>query len=595
MKTSLIYKISLAVSGLIMMFYFGLQSSVVFEYVKYTETIGILGYACFLGFVPFFLVVVLEFIKKSKEFVKKNVYLNNLNDVIISQSHNTLFYEGNISDGGKLLTKEVTSSICADRCSIWLYNKDKTSIICQQLYVKSEDNWYQNIELFRKDFTPYFDHLLVDPIIVANDAEKHSATSCFTEGYLKPLGVKSMLDVPIIFRGTVIGVICIESLSLRSWTDCEVDFAQMLSSLYSFAYSVREGNKISSNLLEFDKFVDSAVIVSRADAHGKITYVNKRFEEVSGWRKRDIIGKDHNILNSGEHSKSFWADMYRTVVRDKKIWNEVVTNKNKNGELYYVDSYIKADFDEDGKLSGFMSIRYDVTDVIVSTQEIHKNIEEINKKNTYLEHAAKILRHDMHSGINTYMPRGISSLERRLTPEIIKELKIESPLKMIKEGLQHTQKVYKGVYEFTNLVKKDAELNKETHDLKKILTDYLSNTSYSSQVAIDYLPIVDVNQALFCTAVDNLVRNGLKYNDSETKVVAIFMEDEQHIAIQDNGRGMTQAEFEYLSQPYTRKEGQKETGTGLGLNICVAILDEHGFKVTCEKNEVGTKMKIKIK
>jgi signal transduction histidine kinase len=73
------------------------------------------------------------------------------------------------------------------------------------------------------------------------------------------------------------------------------------------------------------------------------------------------------------------------------------------------------------------------------------------------------------------------------------------------------------------------------------------------------------------------------------------MEDEEHIAIQDNGRGMTQTDFDHLSQPYTRKEGQKETGTGLGLNICVAILNEHGFKVTCEKNEVGTKIKIKIK
>jgi signal transduction histidine kinase len=193
------------------------------------------------------------------------------------------------------------------------------------------------------------------------------------------------------------------------------------------------------------------------------------------------------------------------------------------------------------------------------------------------------------------MPRGISSLERRLTPEIIKELKIESPLKMIKEGLLHTQKVYKGVYEFTNLVKKDAELNKEPHDLKKILSDYLSNTSYYSQVVIDYLPTIDVNQALFCTAIDNLVRNGLKYNDSQTKVVAIFMEDEEYMCIQDNGRGMTQVEFEYLSQPYTRKDGQKETGTGLGLNICVAILNEHEFKITCEKNEVGTKIKIKIK
>jgi signal transduction histidine kinase len=114
-------------------------------------------------------------------------------------------------------------------------------------------------------------------------------------------------------------------------------------------------------------------------------------------------------------------------------------------------------------------------------------------------------------------------------------------------------------------------------------------------VAIDYLPTIEVNQALFCTAIDNLIRNGLKYNDSESKMVAIFMEDEEHIAIQDNGRGMTQLEFEHLSQPYTRRDGQKETGTGLGLNICVAILEEHGFKLSCEKNETGTKMRIKIK
>jgi hypothetical protein len=69
-----------------------------------------------------------------------------------------------------------------------------------------------------------------------------------------------------------------------------------------------------------------------------------------------------------------------------------------------------------------------------------RSIVEIEKKNTYLEHAAKILRHDMHSGINTYMPRGLSSLERRLSEEQVKELKIDAPLKMIKEGLRHTQK-----------------------------------------------------------------------------------------------------------------------------------------------------------
>ena len=59
---------------------------------------------------------------------------------------------------------------------------------------------------------------------------------------------------------------------------------------------------------------------------------------------------------------------------------------------------------------------------------------------------------------------------------------------------------------------------------------------------------------------------------------------------------MSQEDFEYLSRPYTRKEGQKETGTGLGLNICTAILKEHGFSITSEKmKEGGTKIKIKIK
>jgi PAS domain S-box-containing protein len=463
-------------------------------------------------------------------------------------------------------------------------------------------------------------------------------------------------------------------------------------------------------LVELEHFLDSSSIISKADAKGKITYVNQKFTEISGYSLEDVLGKDHNIVNSGTHPKEFWSNMYKTVVVDKGLWNEVCVNRAKDGSLYYVDTFIKCSFDENGKLLEFMSIRQDLTSLKKTEQEISNRMNAINrsnaviefdldgnikfandlflstlgydshdelvgkhhsifvedkvkdseeysnfwktlkeghffmgeiirkkkdgsliylqstynpiigtdgkpyrvmkiatditqsinqqmeieKKNTYLEHAAKILRHDMHSGINTYMPRGLSSLERRLSPEDIKSLKIESPLKMIKEGLKHSQKVYKGVYEFTNLVKKDVVLNKTECNLKTILDDYLSATAYSSQVIIEELPTIEVNEALFCTAVDNLIRNGLKYNDSDTKFVKIYA-DENNVYIQDNGRGITQQDFDHLSKPYTRKEGQKESGTGLGLNICVAILEEHKFNITCEKNEIGTKMKIKIK
>jgi signal transduction histidine kinase len=232
----------------------------------------------------------------------------------------------------------------------------------------------------------------------------------------------------------------------------------------------------------------------------------------------------------------------------------------------------------------------------VREREHNEVLSDIQGKNAYLEHAAKILRHDMHSGINTYIPRGISSLERRLSPEVIKELKLEAPLKMLKEGLTHTQKVYWGVYEFTNLVKQGTKLNMEEHDLGAILTSYLSSTAYKDQVVIDRLPKVMVNEPLFCTAIDNLIRNGLKYNDSEFKMVAVSMLDDATLGIIDNGRGMSQEDFEKYSKPYTRKEGQKEKGTGLGLNICIAILREHGFAITCQKQEEGgTLIRIKIR
>ena len=230
-----------------------------------------------------------------------------------------------------------------------------------------------------------------------------------------------------------------------------------------------------------------------------------------------------------------------------------------------------------------------IRDFLLSVKNNEKELlKEVLEKNTYLEHAAKILRHDMHSGLNTYIPRGIRSLERRLPEELVKEFKLESPLRLLKEGLVHSQQVYKGVYEFTNLVRKDATLQLELIDIGEALEKHLKRTSYCDQVLLsEDLPTINVNEALFCTAIDNLIRNGLKYNDNKTKQVRIEMLDTNTIAVIDNGRGLSSQEFKELCKPYIRKTNQKEIGTGLGLNICVAILKEHGFNISAQKLQQG--------
>jgi light-regulated signal transduction histidine kinase (bacteriophytochrome) len=237
-----------------------------------------------------------------------------------------------------------------------------------------------------------------------------------------------------------------------------------------------------------------------------------------------------------------------------------------------------------------------VRDFLKEKERIHQlTVDELQYKNTYLEHAAKILRHDMHSGINVYIPRGIKSLERRLPDDVIEKYNLSSPLKLLKEGLTHTQKVYQGVYEFTNLVKQGKSLEFKEVKIDECLKKYLETTSYKDQVIIDVLPTARINESLFCTAIDNLIRNGLKYNDSENKLVIIYMLDNETLIVQDNGRGLSNEELIEYAKQNKRRENQKEEGSGLGLGICLAIIKEHRFDVTSEKIPQGTQIKIKIK
>ncbi len=376
----------------------------------------------------------------------------------------------------------------------------------------------------------------------------------------------------------------------------------LLTSYFLFSFinhylrNEKENRKLTEKIIQKERALSNRMdAINRSspviefDKDGIICFANNSFLYAMGYKLEEIIGKHHSIFVFDDEKNSKKYVKFWDKLRSGVYFSGDIVRKKKDGSEIYLSATYNPIINEKGETYRVLKIARDITEIIEKSREIEK-------QNTYLEHAAKILRHDMHSGINTYIPRGISSLERRLKPEVVKELKLEAPLKMLKEGLKHTQKVYRGVYEFTNLVKKDVVLNKELMDPKKVLKDYLESTSYSGQVIIEDLPEIEINESLFCTAIDNLIRNGLKYNDSDTKWVKLYMLDENTLAIQDNGRGLSQEDFDHLSKPYTRKEGQKESGSGLGLNICTAILHEHGFDITCKKaGKCGTIMMINIK
>jgi light-regulated signal transduction histidine kinase (bacteriophytochrome) len=233
-------------------------------------------------------------------------------------------------------------------------------------------------------------------------------------------------------------------------------------------------------------------------------------------------------------------------------------------------------------------------------QEVTEQIrakEMLQQKSIYLEHAARIIRHDMHSGINTYIPRGLKSLLDKLPEETIEKHKLGLSIRLLQEGLNHAQRVYQGVYAFTNLVKDRGQIEKEELDIKEVLTQHLSTNAYSHMVEIEDCGKLFINRSLFCTAVENFVKNGIAYNSSGPyRKVRIYKSYENEITIEDNGIGLTQQQYDIQTMPFLREEVNNINQiTGLGINIANAILIEHGFRVKVDRLTNGTAIRIILK
>ncbi|PID26128.1 EAL domain-containing protein [Sporosarcina sp. P7] len=128
--------------------------------------------------------------------------------------------------------------------------------------------------------------------------------------------------------------------------------------------------KTRADLQNFKYALDESAVVVITNPQGVITYVNDHFCVLSEYSHEELIGKTHRVVNSGTHSKSFFADMWDTI-RSGRVWRGVIRNKSKFGKFYWVHTTIVPFIGPDGKPFQYISIRQDVT----SQMEAEKSLE----------------------------------------------------------------------------------------------------------------------------------------------------------------------------------------------------------------------------
>ena len=105
-------------------------------------------------------------------------------------------------------------------------------------------------------------------------------------------------------------------------------------------------------------FIDG-VIMSETDIKGIITYANRKFCEVSGYDKKELKGKNHNIIRHPDMPEAAFKQLWNTITEGKE-WTGIVKNLRKDGKYYWVHSFISPII-KDGKIVGYGAARRQAT------------------------------------------------------------------------------------------------------------------------------------------------------------------------------------------------------------------------------------------
>ncbi|MDW8295986.1 MAG: GAF domain-containing sensor histidine kinase [Raineya sp.] len=276
--------------------------------------------------------------------------------------------EGLWNDALPLITESLHTFIEADLISIWAYDEIQGVIQCIEMYEYETQRHIPIADikaniLHIQDFPTYFDVIKNENIIVANDALNNPATYELAEIYLKPMGVKSLLDVPFFMSGKLAGIICFEQFSLRIWQPDEIFFGVSIGTFLSLTYQslqrkrseklLQDANeylvKLNNEIIQQNEEIKAQAEIIREQnqelqaQNAAIQYLNKGLEDLVKQRTANLDAATAKLISINEELDTFFYhsahDLRRPLTNILGLL-ELAKLQNPNQEMQEILHYI---------------------------------------------------------------------------------------------------------------------------------------------------------------------------------------------------------------------------------------------------------------
>jgi PAS domain S-box-containing protein len=364
-------------------------------------------------------------------------------------------------------------------------------------------------------------------------------------------------------------------------------------------YMLKESNREITKLSLAVEQSPATVVIT--DLQGNTEYVNTTYTEITGYTSEEAIGINLPISNARDCPDNDFQELWKTI-QSGKTWRGELKNKKKNGEIYWESASASPIFNEKNEITNFVLVREDITDRKRMENELIAAKEEAEAATKAKSDFLANMSHEIRTPMNAIL--GFANLLNRN----ISDPQLKSYIDSIHSSGKSLLALINDILDLSKVEAEKMELNPQFIDpvpLFKNMEDLFSlkigKKKINFSIHIDpnlpesiYLDDVRMKQILF-----NLLDNAIKFTEKgyvKLTVEAVnrnklYVMDEQKevtdliIKVEDTGIGIPTAEQDRIFQSFTqvkRQDYNKYGGTGLGLTICMRLVEMMNGEISVE-------------
>ena len=361
-------------------------------------------------------------------------------------------------------------------------------------------------------------------------------------------------------------------------------------------------------LLQAIEQTEDVVIITNIE--GDIQYVNPAFERITGYTRSEAIGKNPRLLNSGQQSREFYAELWDTIISGN-TWKGTLINKRKDGSLYSEEASISPIKDEQGNVVNFVAVKRDITDELRMIDESRKLQEQFHQAQK-LESVGRLaggVAHDFNNMLSVIIGNIEFALEQCKPGE--------QAYRDLNDALQAAEQSAELTRQLLAFARKQAieprslDLNESIAKMLKLLRrligeDIRLTWQPSAREVVVKMDPVQIDQLLanLCVNARDAISGGgtisisTHYAEIDAASISKFPDalagEYAVIEVQDTGCGLSGEDLANIFEPFfTTKASQG--GTGLGLATVYGIIRQNsGFIDVCSTLGEGTTFRLHI-